>query len=663
MTLHKDGNLWTNSAFDLVLSTSNTLLMDKISGTKAGGVYTFSNLDKKTNYYIWEDGSTPVYTNSYTSDYFSSRDVNYYTVTFKSQNGIEILNTQLVPSGKSVTYGGTTPSKADDDQYTYQFSNWVTENGGSTVADLTAISTTTTVYPSFTQISRGCIITWMEDSFITIDTSTVAYGATPTHAKPAKTGYIFASWEPTIVSVIAEATYTAKWTADTYGITYNLNSGTIAMENPPNYTIESNVISLNPPTRVGYSFVGWTGSNGVTAQTSVTIPTGSTGEKSYTANWKSNAPLAPTASIVTAKTDTTLTITTALGYEYSLDNGVNWSKGNDQNSYTFTGLTYGTSYNLICRKAKVTTVNSASAESDASLSLSVNTKQSAPKTPSLVFGNITENSVMITAVAGAEYSKDNGGSWQLANVFIGLDAGTSYTFSIRVKETDNTVESASASQVQYTAAATPNVGEGYSIGYIAEQITVTNGYEVNTDASFGNGTAVANNAPITPGNTYYVRVAATGTVPGSTAVSFAIDARPTTPTIMTVDKNSKSITVTTVAGQEYKIGSEPWQDGGSFTSLSANKEYTVYSRVKGTNTQFASKAYLISVTTKSDGSVTVPTPSVVTYNPSKSLKDIKLLDGWTWSNDTIVPTVSKSDYTAVYTPADAETVDYSGLEG
>ena len=34
-----------------------------------------------------------------------------------------------------------------------------------------------------------------------------------------------------------------------------------------------------------YDFAGWTGSNGNTAQTTVTIAHGSTGNKSYTANW------------------------------------------------------------------------------------------------------------------------------------------------------------------------------------------------------------------------------------------------------------------------------------------------------------------------------------------------------------------------------------------
>jgi uncharacterized protein (TIGR02145 family)/uncharacterized repeat protein (TIGR02543 family) len=59
----------------------------------------------------------------------------------------------------------------------------------------------------------------------------------------------------------------------------------VATANPTSYTIESAAITLNNPTRTGYTFAGWTGSNGTTAQATVTIPAGSTGNKSYTATW------------------------------------------------------------------------------------------------------------------------------------------------------------------------------------------------------------------------------------------------------------------------------------------------------------------------------------------------------------------------------------------
>lgn len=43
---------------------------------------------------------------------------------------------------------------------------------------------------------------------------------------------------------------------------------------------------MRSPTRSGYEFVGWTGGNGSNPEKLVTIPSGSTGNKTYTANWE-----------------------------------------------------------------------------------------------------------------------------------------------------------------------------------------------------------------------------------------------------------------------------------------------------------------------------------------------------------------------------------------
>ncbi|MCQ2512501.1 MAG: InlB B-repeat-containing protein [Lachnospiraceae bacterium] len=71
-----------------------------------------------------------------------------------------------------------------------------------------------------------------------------------------------------------------------YPITYNLDGGTVTPANPTTYNVETATITLNNPTKAGYIFLGWTGSNGTTPETTATIPTGSTGNKNYTANWK-----------------------------------------------------------------------------------------------------------------------------------------------------------------------------------------------------------------------------------------------------------------------------------------------------------------------------------------------------------------------------------------
>jgi uncharacterized repeat protein (TIGR02543 family) len=113
---------------------------------------------------------------------------------------------------------------------------------------------------------------------------------------PTRTGYTFNGWNTnnsgTGTNYAAGANYTAnanatlyaKWTIVNYTIGYTLNGGSVS-GNPTSYNVETNTFTLKNPTRTGYTFQGWTGSNGSTAQTSVSIAKGSTGNKSYTANW------------------------------------------------------------------------------------------------------------------------------------------------------------------------------------------------------------------------------------------------------------------------------------------------------------------------------------------------------------------------------------------
>jgi len=82
--------------------------------------------------------------------------------------------------------------------------------------------------------------------------------------------------------------FTAIWqevVPDEYSIRYSLDGGVLSAENPTEYTNRTATFTLNNPTKTGYTFDGWTGSNGTTPQTEVTIPKGTTGDLNYTANY------------------------------------------------------------------------------------------------------------------------------------------------------------------------------------------------------------------------------------------------------------------------------------------------------------------------------------------------------------------------------------------
>lgn len=69
-----------------------------------------------------------------------------------------------------------------------------------------------------------------------------------------------------------------------YKIIYNLMGGS-AKTNPSSYT-SGNSFKLNNPTKNGYTFKGWTGSNGSSPSTSTSVSSSSTGSLIFTANFE-----------------------------------------------------------------------------------------------------------------------------------------------------------------------------------------------------------------------------------------------------------------------------------------------------------------------------------------------------------------------------------------
>ena len=78
----------------------------------------------------------------------------------------------------------------------------------------------------------------------------------------------------------------AQWRLVDYTIDYDLAGGTLTEPNPSTYTFETEDFTLQNPVREGYIFLGWTGSNGNEPEKKVTIQKGSSGDRTYRANWK-----------------------------------------------------------------------------------------------------------------------------------------------------------------------------------------------------------------------------------------------------------------------------------------------------------------------------------------------------------------------------------------
>ena len=118
---------------------------------------------------------------------------------------------------------------------------------------------------------------------------------TVTLPTPTRTGYTFLGWtgegittpQPNVTipkGSTGDKTYIENWELTEYNITMDLSGG--SGQEKVVYTMTDEDFELPTPTRNGYEFVGWTGEGITTPQTEVIIPTGSTGNRTYTANWK-----------------------------------------------------------------------------------------------------------------------------------------------------------------------------------------------------------------------------------------------------------------------------------------------------------------------------------------------------------------------------------------
>ena len=112
---------------------------------------------------------------------------------------------------------------------------------------------------------------------------------------PTRNGYEFVGWTgegittPQTSVIIPKGStgnkaYTANWKVIRYTIITLLEGGNAGSSGAYAYTVEE-TFTLPTPTRTGYTFFGWTGEGITKPQPNVTIPKGSTGDKTYIENW------------------------------------------------------------------------------------------------------------------------------------------------------------------------------------------------------------------------------------------------------------------------------------------------------------------------------------------------------------------------------------------
>lgn len=289
--LYGGKNTSSNPATYNVNTNTITLRSPTKTGYTFNGWYTTSSY--KTKVTQIPKGSTGNKT------FYAKWTLTNYKITYN-------LNGGKNASGNPATYNKNTntitlksPAKTG-----YTFNGWYTTSSYKTkVTQISKGSTgNKTFYAKWTANTYKIRYNRNGGSSGSMADTTCKYGSTyKLRANTFKrTGYKFAGWatspsgkvvykdNASIKNLLSTKggtkTLYAKWTANTYKITYNLNRGKNNSKNPSTYKITSNTITLKNPTRTGYVFKGWYTSSSYKKKVT-TIPKGSTGNRVLYAKW------------------------------------------------------------------------------------------------------------------------------------------------------------------------------------------------------------------------------------------------------------------------------------------------------------------------------------------------------------------------------------------
>lgn len=304
---------WEANTYTVTLNTQGGTSKDPLIVTYDSTYVGLTNASGKTGYefvgwfteaeggiQITKNSTVNITENQTLYAHWSARE---YTLTLNHNYG-ETPTTQEI----TVTYDQLIPTVIPPTRDGYTFLGYYTTAGGGTkkidsngvgLANWTTAGNTTIYYAHWEPIQYNINYN-LNGGVLDID-NPISYdieSETFTLNNPTRDGYIFAGWtgsnsntpqlEVSIeLGTFGDLSYAANWTPITYNISYNLNGGSVA-GNPTTYNIETNSFTLKNPTKTGYDFIGWTGSNGNVPQTTITISKGTFEDLSYTANWKAH---------------------------------------------------------------------------------------------------------------------------------------------------------------------------------------------------------------------------------------------------------------------------------------------------------------------------------------------------------------------------------------
>ncbi len=188
-----------------------------------------------------------------------------YTVTFKNYDG-SLLYEAYASKGETVTYGGVTPSKPEDDLYTYTFSGWDHSLDNITedlicVAQFTGTLKPVTIYHKV--MFKNDDGTLLQEVSVEDGKNALYTGATPTKTNTPEFEYTFTGWDESLENITNDCVRVAQYSKSNVEYTvkfYSLDNvllytDVVYYQEPANYYGDT-------PTKAStsthyYTFAGW----------------------------------------------------------------------------------------------------------------------------------------------------------------------------------------------------------------------------------------------------------------------------------------------------------------------------------------------------------------------------------------------------------------------
>ena len=214
---------------------------------------------------------------------------NTYRITYKLNGG---KNTKSNPSTYSVT---SSISLKNPSRKGYSFKGWYSDSKyKNKVTSIKKRTGNLTLYAKWSATSYRITYKLNGGKNTKSNPSTYAVTSSISLKNPSCKGYSFKGWYSdsryrTRIKTIKKGTtgnktLYAKWSKNSYRITYKLNGGKNTKSNPAKYSITSSV-KLKNPSRKGYRFTGWY-TDGACKKKVTAIKKGTTGNKTFYAGWR-----------------------------------------------------------------------------------------------------------------------------------------------------------------------------------------------------------------------------------------------------------------------------------------------------------------------------------------------------------------------------------------